>query len=157
MISRRNCFKAAAGTAALAIAVVVPASAATASTAASSHSAVASASVSPDNSSECNPNPVAAVTECTTVTGSTNFIDTLSGFAFNNLPETLDSIHIELYGPGGEIKRCDPENIPGGGKSDVCLWSNPNPHIAVTSGNYCSRAIDSSGDYLSNECIDVKK
>lgn len=157
MASLRTWIEAMVGTAVLAAAVALPASAAVAGTTASPRSVAASAaSVRPDTATECNPNPLTVVDECTTVVGTGTYVDSISGQTFSNVITDLDNIHIEIYGPGGKIKRCNNFNLGAYGVSPSCLWVNPHPHVHVTTGNYCSRAINSSGSYLSSECVDVK-
>ena len=157
MISFRTRVGAVVGAAALATALALPASAAMASTASPRPAVASGAGIIPNTATECNPNPLTVVDECTTVVGTGTYVDSISGQTFSNSFGDLDNIHIEIYGPGGKIKRCANFDLGPLGVSDSCLWVNPHPHVHVTAGNYCSRAINSSGSYLSSECVDVQK
>lgn len=111
------------------------------------------------SATDCNPNPLTTVDECTSVKGTGLYVDSIGGQTFSNVPYNVDAVHIEIYGPHGHIKNCPAFNLGPFGASPVCLWVNPTPHVHVTAGDYCSRAWEYLGgtNYadLSNECVNV--
>lgn len=114
----------------------------------------------PDTGSACNPDILEVVSECTVVTGTGLYVDSIGGQTFSNVVYTLDDLHIEIYGPKGHIANCPQFNLPGGGVSEPCVWVNPHGNsIKEPAGDYCSRVwqYDGDGHYsvLSAECIDV--
>lgn len=113
----------------------------------------------PDSASSCNPDPFAAVTECTQVIGEGLEVNSLSGKALSNVDYRITEVHIQLYGPHGTIKNCGEFTLNAFATGPTCTWNNPHPETNVTAGDYCSRAWQkvTSGHYtdLSNECIDV--
>lgn len=95
------------------------------------------------------------VEQCTSLTSSGRHIDSLSGWS-THLPEDLESypdVHIELYGPAGEIKNCGQiTNWSPGQVTPTCTWS---PNDTRAKGNYCSRTWSHDGTEwldLANEC-----
>jgi hypothetical protein len=148
------------GAVALATIFMLPVSAASASTVRPMLAAsVSPTAVRPLSASECNPNPLLAGSECTVVTGTGTYVDTIGGQFFSQTTVELYKLHIQIYGPGGTIKNCDTFNLEPLGVSDVCLWTNPHPHVHVTQGNYCSRTwelLNGKSFVVSAECIDVK-
>jgi hypothetical protein len=159
MLSFRARIAAAVGAVLLAAIFALPASAASAQASApalSGHHASASVIPKTGSATNCNPNPLLPVSECTTVIGSGLKIKSLSGYAVNNLGIPINDVHIELYGPRGKIKRCGDFNLAPFGVGPVCTWHNPHPNKKVRKGNYCSRAIEITSD-LSNECIPVHR
>ncbi len=158
MLSFRTRIGVAVGAAVLATAFALPASAATAGTTASPRPAGASSTVIPYSATECNPNPLTTVDECTSVKGTGLYVDSIGGQTFSNVPYYVDNVHIEIYGPHGHIHNCSQFNLGPFGASPVCLWVNPTPHVHVTAGDYCSRAWEHVGSGyvdLSNECVNV--
>lgn len=115
--------------------------------------------VIPLTGSSCNPDILEAASECTTVTGSGLYIDSISGVTFSNVVYTLDDLHIEIYGPQGHIFNCAQFNLGGGGKSEPCLWVNPDGgSLKEPAGDYCSRVWQYNGSgytVLSAECVNV--
>jgi hypothetical protein len=161
MVSISARLGAVAGTAMLAIMVALPASAATAAPAAKAAKAGTERTVSParpDSATDCNPNPLYAVSECTTVLGAGLKISQITGIAISNVDYDITQVHIEIYGPHGAIHNCP--NITLGAYSTAgCTWKNPSPNATMTAGDYCSEAWEHiAGSYyakLSTECIDV--
>jgi hypothetical protein len=153
-----------AGTALMATAIGLPASASTTHTslpALAGH--YASTSVIPNSATSCNPNPLLAASECTTVIGHGLKVKSVSGFAVSNLPfTTLHHLHIEIYGPRGKkVKNCGEFSLSPGAQGPVCTWHNPHPNKNVRKGNWCSRVWQKVGkkkyQILSNECIPVHR
>jgi len=112
----------------------------------------------PDSGSDCNPTPLAAVSECTTVLGSGLKISQITGIAISNVDYDITEVHIEIYGPHGAIHNCP--NITLGAYSTAgCTYKNAAPNANNVAGDYCSEAWEHiSGSYyakLSTECIDV--
>lgn len=142
-----------------ALVAMLGAGAAMASTAAPSLPAHASQTmVIPQTATDCNPNPIQAANECTTVVGTGTYVDSISGQLFSNDLEELTALHIEIYGPNGTIHNCAAFNLAAGGVSEPCLWVNPAPHVHVTAGDYCTKAwqrIGSTYHVISTECVDV--
>jgi hypothetical protein len=158
---------AAAGAALIATILALPASAATAATGTSTTGTSTTvrsadqASLSqaiPESATDCNPNPLAAVSECTTVLGSGLKISQITGIAISNVDYTITQVHIEIYGPNGVIHNCPNINLPAFDTAG-CTWLNPHPNTNMTGGDYCSTAWEhiAGGNYarLSTECIDV--
>jgi hypothetical protein len=156
-----------AGVALLATMVALPASAATAAprTGATAGAAAVSADRAillsraiPASATDCNPTPLAAVSECTTVLGSGLKISQITGIAISNVDYTITQVHIEIYGPNGLIHNCPNINI-GAYDTAGCTWKNPTPNTNRTGGDYCSEAWEHiTGSYyakLSTECINV--
>lgn len=147
-----------AGAAAPVAMVALPASAATAAPSAGTASRSVSHIARPDSGSDCNPTPLAAVSECTTVLGAGLKISQITGIAISNVDYDITQVHIEIYGPHGAIHNCP--NITLGAYSTAgCTWKNPSPNATMTAGDYCSESWEHiSGNYyakLSAECIDV--
>jgi hypothetical protein len=143
---------------ALATTLALPASAATAGTARPAHSTEIRSTIRPASATDCNPNPLTVVDECTGVTGTGLYVQDIFGQTFSNSFGDVDHVHIEIYGPHGHIKNCAEFNLGPLGVSPPCLWQNPTPHVHVTAGNYCSRAWQHVGSGyvdLSNECVNV--
>jgi hypothetical protein len=161
MLSFRTRIAAAAGAALLATFFALPASAATAApnSAHSVYHAAVTAQVTPDSDASCNPDPFAAVTECTAVVGEGLEINSIAGAALSNVDYRITDVHIEIYGPHGLIHNCAEFNLGAFATGPTCIWNNPTPKTHVTAGDYCSRAWQkiTDNDYidLSNECIDV--
>jgi hypothetical protein len=152
MISFRKKLVTVAGMALAAMAFALPASAATAS--ASGVPAVTS-------TYNCNPNPLASVSECTRVINHGLKVKSVSGHTTNLRPIPISGLHIEIYGPSGKIKNCGQFTLRPLGTSPVCTWHNPHPNKNVRKGNYCSRVWQKigPGNYvdLSNECDPVSR
>jgi hypothetical protein len=162
MFSIRARFGVVAGAALLTMILALPASAATAAprTGATAHSAgqASLSQVIPRSATNCNPNPLAAVSECTTVLGGGLKISQITGIAISNVDYTITEVHIEIYGPNGLIHNCPNINL-GAFSTAGCTWLNPHPNTNMTGGDYCSTAWEHIvGSYyarLSTECINV--
>jgi hypothetical protein len=117
------------------------------------------ASTGVNSGSGCNPDPFAAVTECTQVIGAGLEVDSISGGGYSNVDYTITEVHIEIYGPNGHIHNCSQFNLAPFGSMPICRWTNPNPETNVRAGDYCSRSWQqvTPGYYivLSAECINV--
>lgn len=145
--------RAAIGMSFLAVALAVP------SSAMASTVQVGPAVAIPASASSCNPDPVADVSECTAVSGSGDFIGTLSGHARGiDLVSNEDRLHIQLYvaTTNDTIKNCGTFNLtPTSETGPTCTWSAGDE----ASGQYCSRVWKNNGNNnfsaLSSECINV--
>ncbi|QAU24023.1 hypothetical protein EO087_08475 [Dyella sp. M7H15-1] len=114
--------------------------------------------VIPRSASDCNPNPLYAIQQCTQVIGAGLEINSISGTGINWDDYELTELHIEIYGPNGTIANCDQFNLPAYATSPTCTWNNPDPKKQMTAGDYCSRTwmYDGSGYIdMDSECIDV--
>ena len=153
---------AAAGAALIATILALPANAATAatgtSTTARSADQASLSQVIPKSATNCNPNPLAAVSECTTVLGKGLKISQITGIAISNVDFTITQVHIEIYGPHGLIHNCPNINLQAFSTAG-CTWLNPHPNTNMTGGDYCSTAWEHiAGNHyakLSTECINV--
>jgi hypothetical protein len=117
-----------------------------------------SASPAMASNSKCMDGSGVAGDECTSITGSQNFIDTMQGVFYNGGYITIYDIHIELAGPGGAvIKNCKQVNVLAGEGTPTCQWS---PNHIVDLGTYCSYAWKeiSSNNYkqVAKACITVE-
>jgi len=114
--------------------------------------------VAPDSASNCNPNPLYVIQQCTQVIGSGLEINAISGTGINWGDTALTELHIQIYGPNGSIQNCTQFNLAAYATSPTCTWKNPNPTKKMTAGDYCSRTwmYDGSGYInMDSECIDV--
>ena len=112
----------------------------------------------PDSATDCNPNPLTAVSECTTVLGGGLKISQITGIAISNVDYTITEVHIEIYGPKGLIHNCPNINLQAFSTAG-CTWPNPHPSTNMPGGDYCSTAWEHiAGGYyarLSTECVNV--
>jgi hypothetical protein len=111
---------------------------------------------------ECNPNPFQSANECTKVVGTGLYVDSIGGQLFSNTYDFLRDVHIEIYGPGKHgprfLHNCASFTLDPLGVSDVCLWVNPEPHVRVRAGDYCSQAwqwLHQQWIVVSTECVGV--
>ena len=159
MLSTWARISAVAGTVLIATILALPAHAAT--TAPGTSTAVRSGDqvqIIPRSGTDCNPNPLAAVSECTTVLGSGLKISQITGIAISNVDYNITEVHIQIYGPKGTIHNC-PNITLQAFSTAGCTWPNPNPNATMAAGDYCSTAWEhiAGGNYarLSTECINV--
>jgi hypothetical protein len=149
-----------AGVMALATIFMLPVSAASAGTAKPAlATSISPEALMPRSATECNPNPIQAGSQCTSVKGTGTYVDSIGAQFHSRDYGDLDHLHQEIYGPGGLIENCKPFDLSPLGVSDVCLWVNPHPHVHVTQGNYCSRTwqvINKKDFIVSSECVDVR-
>lgn len=148
-----------AGAALIATILALPANAATTATGISTTARSGDqVQLIPESGTDCNPNPVATVSECTTVLGSGLKISQITGIAISNVSNNIPQVHIQIYGPKGTIHNC-PNITLQAFSTAGCTWPNPKPNATMPGGDYCSTAWEHiAGDYyarLSTECINV--
>jgi hypothetical protein len=94
------------------------------------------------------------VQECTLVTGNGLQVTSIGGQVKNTNASTV-TVEVNVTGPNGHITNTAFFAVNGGGVTPFKTWHNPNPNANVTPGDYCTQALDQSGNVLSQACVSV--